>query len=225
MLAGLSEHICWEVLKNNVIWSLPYGYVCARPFLALVPLVRLRWVSMHCMNNYVRGLMKFEPHAGWRGTVFKRWQDKRGVIRQTVLSGRLADRPWRTWTGRRIEQRRKAAWCWHGLQTRRVAKEHQYYTRAQEPKTGTVPQVNGFNPHNPHTHKPRLTHFHDPAKALKRAHVQYKMAWLLHLRLRGEGQHSHNKNWNVKVSHADLNASVRICKMRKTNHVSSDLHK
>lgn len=141
------------------MWSLPYVYVCARPSLALVPLARLWWVFMIWMNKYVRGLMKFEPHAGWRGMVFKRWQDKRGRNQaDCVESGRLADRRWRTWTGRRIEQGRKAAWFWHGLRTQKMAKEHQYYTHAQKPKTGALPQVNGFNPLNPHPHKPCLPH-------------------------------------------------------------------
>lgn len=130
--------------------------MCARPSLALVPLARLWWVFMIWMNKYVRGLMKFEPHAGWRGMMLKWLQDKRGRNQaDCVVSGRLADRRWRTWTGRRIEQGRKAAWFWHGFRTQRVAKEHQYYTRAQEPKTGALPQVNGFNPH---THRPCLTH-------------------------------------------------------------------
>jgi len=45
------------------------------------------------MNKYVRGLIKFEPLAGSRGVAFQRWQDKRGVIRQTMLcqAGSLAD--------------------------------------------------------------------------------------------------------------------------------------
>lgn len=52
--------------------------------------------------------------------------------------------------------------------------------------------------HTIHTHTNTLPDTRsNPAKALKYAHVQYKMAWLLCLRLRGERQHSNNKNWTA----------------------------